>query len=880
MSPPLHQNTQELESLLTAAARAEAKFEWKAAAELHTRALEIIANATPGDMAAYHDKVVACDIHDRRSECYRMIGDFAAELADLERLAALAQDLGDLPRQVKALTEQVWSYNHLGKLDKSLPVCEDALNLARQAGDRRLESIGLYALGNAYRWMGKFSEAREVLDQGYEIASETGNHALEASILREMANLKLVSCRADEGRRDGLAALGIFRRLSDREGEADTLIILGALAQDLAQRRQYEEHALAIFEAIGNLYQQGIMWNNLGYFCLMIGLYHRAGVYLERLVPVARTYKWKLLLAYALDNLAAVYLAQGDLQRARALTEETLVLTRENGDILHEANCYLTLGQIELEDNCASEALAAFQAGVEIYNDVGSRETVMGLAWMVAAQLALGEVEAACQTSERAVSLLEAGIEPGNPPELIWWYRYKALENHSECNDQLSVDETWEALDRARQAMLVKIEALSDNGLRRNYFNKIAISHRIVHEWTVGAAQRNLPLSPLTDHLGGEGNLQVGLNRMSDIGVRLGTRRETGDLPPFIMDEIIELTGGDRTALLLFDEDGERREVFSAGFAGAEEEQVARGEFPEEMAALIDGTLRKRVPLLRYRQAGEDGGVVYIGEMDNWAYTPERTQRSLLCAPLIATGKLIGLVYCELDAIYGFFTQQDRDLLAVLANQAAMAVENANWVHTLEGRVEARTAELQAEIARRKLAEEHMRHLAITDPLTGILNRRHFFELAEKELERTTRYKHPLTIVLFDIDHFKKVNDTYGHLAGDQVLIKLTNFSQSKLRSVDIIARYGGEEFVILMPDTDCNAAEKLTERLRQMVAETPMHLGPPNISITLSLGIACWDGDGEMNIKALVDSADQALYHSKRTGRNRLTVWSKKLTT
>lgn len=167
-----------------------------------------------------------------------------------------------------------------------------------------------------------------------------------------------------------------------------------------------------------------------------------------------------------------------------------------------------------------------------------------------------------------------------------------------------------------------------------------------------------------------------------------------------------------------------------------------------------------------------------------------------------------------------------------------------------------------------------LERLAIMDPLTNIYNRRFFFETAEKEFERTKRYTNPLALILFDIDHFKQVNDTHGHLVGDQVLINLAKLCRETIRTVDILARYGGEEFILLMPDTPLKAAENAAERLREMVAKTNLTDNQIDLTVTISLGVNNWDGTGELDLTAFIDQADQALYQSKEGGRNRVTVF------
>lgn len=162
---------------------------------------------------------------------------------------------------------------------------------------------------------------------------------------------------------------------------------------------------------------------------------------------------------------------------------------------------------------------------------------------------------------------------------------------------------------------------------------------------------------------------------------------------------------------------------------------------------------------------------------------------------------------------------------------------------------------------------------AFTDPLTGLANRGHFMEMAELELDRSRRYGHPLSLWMLDIDHFKNVNDTYGHHAGDLALQSLVDISNKVLRDMDIMGRVGGEEFAVLLPETDTEQALLVAERLRQKIAaaEVLLEQGKP-VRYTVSIGVATL-GENEAGIDALLHRADQALYRAKRTGRDKVCV-------
>jgi diguanylate cyclase (GGDEF)-like protein len=183
---------------------------------------------------------------------------------------------------------------------------------------------------------------------------------------------------------------------------------------------------------------------------------------------------------------------------------------------------------------------------------------------------------------------------------------------------------------------------------------------------------------------------------------------------------------------------------------------------------------------------------------------------------------------------------------------------------------------VKEDITERKHAQDELQKLAITDPLTGLFNRRHFFEVAEKEFAKSVRYHRPLSVILFDIDLFKNINDTYGHIIGDQTLIQIGKLLLEMGRQTDMAARYGGEEFVILLTETDCADADVVAERLKKLMEDSPIQSGKDDVHFTASFGVTGMDENAPSEtLDRLISQADQALYEAKRTGRNRVVCYS-----
>ena len=174
-------------------------------------------------------------------------------------------------------------------------------------------------------------------------------------------------------------------------------------------------------------------------------------------------------------------------------------------------------------------------------------------------------------------------------------------------------------------------------------------------------------------------------------------------------------------------------------------------------------------------------------------------------------------------------------------------------------------------------ANEENRRLSITDPLTGAFNRRYLMEQLPREIDRAARYGRQLSVIMCDVDHFKRINDTYGHQIGDEVLKWfVTNLNQT-VRASDWVARYGGEEFVVVLPETNIGNGAVAAEHLRAQVAAQPFTIGATNFLVTASFGASGWKGTvpGGSTLDALMAKCDASVYASKAAGRNRVTTES-----
>lgn len=228
-----------------------------------------------------------------------------------------------------------------------------------------------------------------------------------------------------------------------------------------------------------------------------------------------------------------------------------------------------------------------------------------------------------------------------------------------------------------------------------------------------------------------------------------------------------------------------------------------------------------------------------VSEIAHYIQGFEETQAEL-CIPLLSFGQIVGVLCLESDKLNAFDSVDVRPLESV-ADMCANAIQNAHYF-------------------------ERVRHMAFVDGLTGIFNRRYFEIRVLEEIERAKRYQGSVSLVMVDIDHFKRLNDEFGHLMGDDVLRQISTLFSQNIRKVDVGCRYGGEEFAIIVPETTGEDAYYVADKLRKVI-ETAVFPGVPR-PVTISAGVASYPANAA-NRDELIKAADEALYAAKQAGRN-----------
>jgi signal transduction histidine kinase/CheY-like chemotaxis protein/tetratricopeptide (TPR) repeat protein len=665
---------EEIEKLLVLAANAEQTLDWEKAVDLYTKAL------TDGHL----ELNIEYDFRERRATCYRRLGNIDVEISDLESMLEIAGTLNDLFKQVKILNLLELVNVQKGNLDQAIKYAEATVKCADLSGEKNIKAISLATLCDVNSRSGNFSEAEKIGNQAILLYNDLHDLAGEAKILWILSYANSIQGKYVDAHIQAERSYELYTKVGDLEGQANALNILSVPEIDPAKKRAYLEKSLSLFILLGSQERIVTIEQNLSAFYMNVGLYKHAYRILTKTSAFAKNCNNKLFQVYSLSNEGSALFYMRDYEKALQLLSNCLKLAEKVGDkpLLYQNETFLGLTLMALKKT--SEAIQHLRKAIDGLTGLGLSDQMFAIAYTSEALLEIGELEEAVKYSEMSIQLANEygeNVESSSDTlvQEVWWQRTIILNALWKTSPSKELEEEiWQTINTALHVVINRINNLSDNGLRRNYFNKILVNQKVIQNWLRIATSRKATLDPLIENLSREGDIQEPFKRLIDIGVRLNERQNPDELTREILDESLELTGADHAALFI------KSENHPLDIDSLKAYELPEGEDIQEF-------LEKLLPLL---EEVVNSGITKL------TFLPEKVepvyQRSVMCLPLVTAGKIVGAIYTELEGIYGRFNNQDLDLLKVLANQSAVAIENANWAHTLEEKVDQRTAELQA----------------------------------------------------------------------------------------------------------------------------------------------------------------------------------------
>ncbi len=333
------------------------------------------------------------------------------------------------------------------------------------------------------------------------------------------------------------------------------------------------------------------------------------------------------------------------------------------------------------------------------------------------------------------------------------------------------------------------------------------------------------------------------LNFINEFSSTIGSTLEIGRIIEILFEKLSVGVPIDAASLFVFQKDGVKTYVSLGAEVDEAEASCLAKIFVNRSAEILGEPLPvdaiETVSLSRHPQPASSCGTAGASSLAAKGYS--------FAVPMRVADELIGVLMVSTIGGPPFSPNQKR-LISTIANQVSLALKNS-------------------------LEHRRIQELAIRDSLTGLYNYRAFQSILEKKYDEHLRYGRPLSVIIIDIDHFKKVNDTHGHQKGDDLLRELASLLVRCCRRSDFIARYGGEEFILILPETVLEPARELADRIRLKISAGTLINSTSNIRVTISLGVASVDSKWVHGPHDLVRAADEALYRAKRQGRNRVCI-------
>lgn len=621
-----------------------------------------------------------------RCESYIALGKFDLAAADVEAMLTLAGT--DPTLEIRALNYKARVQLSKGDLIEAMQTAETATALARalRPVDPYVLAQSLYGLGETLKNSGKYQSVIQVAKEAISLFEMTGSFMEAGRAYWLMAPSYNVLGNAKKSREAAQTALDLCQQAGDSMGIGNAYNSLSSTDTDIAERIRHYQQAIQAFETSGYLERVTGAIGNLGFTYAALGLYMQSCRLTSKALEIDRSIGAKLGMSYWLENLFDAELRLGWVDLARQHLAEFTALSPDFGSSRITVSQYMNHGLMALGEGKPADAVQNFKTAAALAQEENAGNLNVVLSYLAHAHLTNNDPIAALDASTQATDLhRQQGykLPDSFSSQELWWRHTQALLANGKTTEARA------ALERAYKFLLEAIANVGDEGLRRNYLNKVEENRDLLKFWVEDSLKRKLSRKRIFAHLFIESNVREPFKRLTDTSLRLNALHTVSDIHTFIVEEATELSGGERV-LFILDKSGSYEVAGAALPRGEQIQDVLQGIEP----FLTEARLARTVQLILPREL--DSSPKRTNHRPPAAMRGQRLSR--IIAPLIAQNQIVGYIYADMDSLYGTFTEVDSDMLGMLANQAAVTLDNVNWAQGLEQKVEERTAELRARV--------------------------------------------------------------------------------------------------------------------------------------------------------------------------------------
>ncbi|MCB9146078.1 MAG: GAF domain-containing protein [Anaerolineales bacterium] len=605
------------------------------------------------------------DLLDLRAESFIAQGKLDFAMQDANTMSKLAAHIPVLKAQ--ALNRKALILMRLGEVRKALKASTAALKLAHQTEQKPIIGISLLRLAEAQFRLSLNQQSIETSRKAIQLFKKLGDVALEGRAYWTYSLACFYLNRKQDSRVAALTAIQLGQQVDDQLGLGNAWNVLYLNDTDMADAIQHLQQARKYFKSAGYVERQAIVLGNLANVYDQLGLYSQSQRLNLEVIELTRAIQAKVVLVTALVNIIAPELALKKIDLAYTHYYEFEQLASETNDPDMDVLGLTAGAGFAVDEGKLKKATQLLQQAARIASKHQSEQEISTLVRLARVHLASGDTQAALKVSSKATTINRAinfAKPDGLPLQSVWWTHTQALL----ANHKSEVEET---LELAHKFLLESIQSIRDQGLRRNALNKIKENRELLQFWVAHGLKNKLPKEKIFAHFYLESNTREPFTRLTDTSQRLNLLKDIPEIQTFLVEEAVELCGGERVMLIL--QAGKKLEVAESILPVGEEADEA---LPSIKKHLTSARLTRTVQLI----------------------LPKKQGHSRIIAPLIAQNQIVGYLYADMDSIYGLFDDTDRDMLGMLANQAAVALDNAGLVTGLEQKVQERTVQLQESV--------------------------------------------------------------------------------------------------------------------------------------------------------------------------------------
>jgi len=612
---------------------------------------------------------------DLRSESYIAIGNLDLAMKDAKAMGKIGRTSKVKGLQVQALNRLALVQMRTGDLKAAIKSAATAVKASSNSKSKIVNqkslALSLFRLAEAQMRTRQSEAAVETAKQAIALYQELGDLSGAGRVYWALASAYFDLSRAEDSRRTAQTALELCQQAGDQYGIGNALNAFTFIDADFAERIQHAQGALQALEAAGYAERKAAALGNLALAYQDLGLYAHSQRLISQVIEANRAMGAKVNLTYALGSIITPEIVLGKLDSARQHLQELVALVPDLGDPIMEAVLLQSKAYLAFAEGDLKTAIRFHRSAVKAAQKTKlSDKEKQSLTELGKMYLATHEPAAALKATAKAARIHrdENFAKPDDiPSQAIWWRHTQALLANKKTK------EAREAIDRAYDFLLASIQNIRDVGLRRNALNKVEVNRELIRYWVKDGGKRKLPKERLFAYLNIESNLRDPFQRLSNTSLRLNSLKTVQEIQTFLVAEATELIGGERVMLIL-----EKNGKPEAAESILPREEDAAKILKSIGKYISQARLTRTTHLLAAKRKTKEGSL------------------SRIIAPLIAQNQVLGYLYVDMDSLYGTFDNTDCDMLGMLANQGAVALDNVGLLEGLEHKVEERTEELQA----------------------------------------------------------------------------------------------------------------------------------------------------------------------------------------